>query len=769
MNTTQSVGNGQHPPEHPRPFFYVQPPPPPPPPPTHFPYQWHIQNMYNPYGFFPSSGYGYGYPFLPPNPYMEIPGYIVPQAQLYPADYRRLLTPHIPPTMAYHARRFRYQQNTLHREMMSSEVQTEPCSVMRDSENSRSTDTEQGAGSDSGLGGRAAQACNSGTNSQCPSARQEGREDELGTSKTRMTTPRSYLFQKEEVRIECQDMPSALKIIRSRETTAEPRPSRPDDLVHCDVWSVSSAEGVIPLYSSSVHEVGVLHNSICPEQNEVQCTPTFPDILLLGTSQSDSLPGVCDQPRRALCDNPEKDSKMIMKENTTYGKGIQRNSGVKEICLVKNLKNVRFKILRLPFESIHTREGQKQSESVWSVETLMPYYPTADWLTEKGTGSDSEHFSKRLSLEKVPENRMSSTVPDSPMQCSRRKCCKILKLPFVTHLESQRDESQWSVESIAPYVPSSCWLADFGNIYYYSKLPLTKEACSMPLRTDPKGELPVDQDGSGCPIASHASVASCTSKKKRCLHVGETDIKTCMEDKASSHILHETGKISTEKNMKRNCAQCLSKLYLHSCQRVKAIKDVNMGKKVLHSAHALSKLTCTACKNVAAKEARKSISPVMSTEEEEEMDENSVDEEDSNNEKRSCRSCKMNGRKREAQLKGQSELCTKLPAQKKMEKNSCRETGCTVCHKVQGQSHPDLVMECYEEHASRPDAGSYKELYQKTYQQKSQMHKPQARPPRKRGQYWPMNQRPGRNYYDGMDESFHRPSRGRGKRRGTRY
>ncbi|KAK1173959.1 hypothetical protein AOXY_G4206 [Acipenser oxyrinchus oxyrinchus] len=49
-----SVGNGQHPADHTRPFFYVQPSQP------YFPYQWHMQNPYNPYMGFPGSGYNYG-------------------------------------------------------------------------------------------------------------------------------------------------------------------------------------------------------------------------------------------------------------------------------------------------------------------------------------------------------------------------------------------------------------------------------------------------------------------------------------------------------------------------------------------------------------------------------------------------------------------------------------------------------------------------------------------------------------------------------------
>ncbi|KAG5849905.1 hypothetical protein ANANG_G00076640 [Anguilla anguilla] len=236
---------------HPRPFFFVQPSQP------FYPYQWPMPMPYNPYCGFPGLGYGMVMPPFQPNPYMEAPGYIVPQAQLHLADYRRMVNPHFPPTVAYHARRFRYQQNGAPRETANSEVQTEPPPLSR------------------------APAAKAGRRIRRPRpAVPDGPATPMG----------GYTCRSEEVRIECEASPSGLKIIRSHETTAESlsvaAAAPGGDLVRCDVWSVSSAEGVIPLYRSSAHEGdAVSRDPSCPAPEE-QCVASYPDILLMGGSPS---------------------------------------------------------------------------------------------------------------------------------------------------------------------------------------------------------------------------------------------------------------------------------------------------------------------------------------------------------------------------------------------------------------------------------------------------------------------------------------------------
>ncbi|CAL8343420.1 unnamed protein product [Merluccius merluccius] len=95
-------------------------------------YQWPMPFSYNPFTGFPAMGYGMAMPPFPPNPYLEAPGYMLPQPHLQQVNYRRFLHAQFPATNAPYQsqnqnRRFRAQHNvSAVRETVSSEVQTEP-------------------------------------------------------------------------------------------------------------------------------------------------------------------------------------------------------------------------------------------------------------------------------------------------------------------------------------------------------------------------------------------------------------------------------------------------------------------------------------------------------------------------------------------------------------------------------------------------------------------------------------------------------------------
>uniref|UniRef100_A0A8C5AH61 Uncharacterized protein n=1 Tax=Gadus morhua TaxID=8049 RepID=A0A8C5AH61_GADMO len=117
---SNSFGNGQpsRTPQHTRPFFYVQP--------ASQPYvpmyqHWHLNNPYNPYGM--PGGYNVGRPYGQPYPYMQYPGYVLPQQMMHPLDYRRMFEPRFhPPPWADMPRPPQQPQQ----EMACSEVQTDP-------------------------------------------------------------------------------------------------------------------------------------------------------------------------------------------------------------------------------------------------------------------------------------------------------------------------------------------------------------------------------------------------------------------------------------------------------------------------------------------------------------------------------------------------------------------------------------------------------------------------------------------------------------------
>ncbi|KAG5849906.1 hypothetical protein ANANG_G00076650 [Anguilla anguilla] len=97
-------------------------------------------------------------------------------------------------------------------------------------------------------------------------------------------------------------------------------------------------------------------------------------------------------------------------------------------------------------------------ESVWSVESLMPYVPSAEWMIQQGF---------------MQPEKIAAEVPveTSASQSEAAPALEISQEVAVVQGGSQR-ESVSSVDSLPPYLPSASWLADFGNVYYYSKLPL---------------------------------------------------------------------------------------------------------------------------------------------------------------------------------------------------------------------------------------------------------------------------------------------------------
>ncbi|XP_067109016.1 bucky ball [Osmerus mordax] len=94
-------------------------------------YQWNM----SPYGQYilPPSGLPSMRPYVTPYPYMQYPGYVIPQAPFQPMEYRRMYEPQFPQSAATygvssHQQYQQYQQRRVRREMTSSEMQTEPSS-----------------------------------------------------------------------------------------------------------------------------------------------------------------------------------------------------------------------------------------------------------------------------------------------------------------------------------------------------------------------------------------------------------------------------------------------------------------------------------------------------------------------------------------------------------------------------------------------------------------------------------------------------------------
>ncbi|XP_055032943.2 uncharacterized protein buc2l [Misgurnus anguillicaudatus] len=117
------------------------------------------------------------------------------------------------------------------------------------------------------------------------------------------------------------------------------------------------------------------------------------------------------------------------------------------------------KDLRLPFD---TQTCQLEA-SVWSVESLMPYVPSKEELIKNGlvTPQKSQH-------DAVPVGDNLHICRSSRPRSRNSSICR---------------------ESRTPYRPSTSWLADFGNVYYYSKLPALKQKLFSPEKKRHKSAL----------------------------------------------------------------------------------------------------------------------------------------------------------------------------------------------------------------------------------------------------------------------------------------
>nr|XP_023681003.1 uncharacterized protein LOC111850880 isoform X3 [Paramormyrops kingsleyae] len=568
------------PPPHLRPFFYVQPSQ------SYMPYQWPVPLPYNPYCGLPSFGYNmimppnlYGFP---PNPYMEAPGYIMPHAQLHLADYRRMLNPQVPPAVAYHARRFRCQHVMVPREMVSSEVQTEP--LLQETSNSQlscsSASCSAGThsmGSDSGKGS----GCTNASSSQdSESSSHPGKAESLDVDADLISTPPqasatpkgAYMFQWDQVQMGAEGSSLDSKTVPSSESVAESVQDSSGLLVQCDD-SISSSKGVIPLFSSSANDNTTTGQGVTCDsgKTEQQCLPSYPDILLVSGSPTSGTDlrlkavhnGGCETSAEQMATNKVTELEKVDGEVADHA------STLKEAC---------FKIVRLPFEMHYLEEVQEVESSVWSVEPLVP---SVEWMVQ-------HEFSEAEKVEKTeaPEGLNLNQTPTSPLES-----CPATPL--------------------SPYLPSASWLADFGNVYYYSKMPPSMQAHLSNFSSS--SEPPAVREKPTRDLRGHST----GGRTKKCMHVRG------MEGKGHVNLKNLLGQSlenvsSTADKGERNCPRCQAKADVSLGVNLKA---PSRSHRVTHLStgdpKSQARISCRCC---VGKVLRKGRSPNLSSQNREEME-----------------------------------------------------------------------------------------------------------------------------------------------------
>lgn len=435
---------------------------------------------------------------------MEPPGFIVPHTHLHLQDYRRMLNPQYYQTMAYHARRFRYQHSSPSREVTTTEVQTEPLVTTERTSTPSSNDTE----SSSVLPECSSSCYASSVPTSQPlspaSAVQKGdhspeQQDVVPSSTTRTPSNGGYVIQTEEVRIEVSH-------------------SFSQDMVQC----------------SSILQSHVLQDeTLClPADESEQTLQVCPDILLVGApSTGENIPALEE------CRNHSGTvtaASGVGSLDAACSKAMETRSE-KDASMVP--KNLHFKVVQLPFDPKYLDELRKMESTVWSMEEALISSP--DSLIPNGLGMESpdetlaavDESSVEMLLvreqaptkenvpviempplaeveledmvpavegkgdEMVPEAKicMMASVLEEPHMIKLTHTAEVSPPSNLLVLESSPDGTQHrqqmsvqdhqdtSFESLPAYLPSASWLADFDNVYCCSNMPAAPKKQNQPL------------------------------------------------------------------------------------------------------------------------------------------------------------------------------------------------------------------------------------------------------------------------------------------------
>ncbi|KAL6097549.1 uncharacterized protein ACO6RY_13068 [Pungitius sinensis] len=443
--------------QHHKPFFYIQPSQP------YMPMQWPVpvpmHVPYNPY----YPGLGYGLPMMPhyqPNPYMDPPAFVVPTTHLHLMDYRRMLNPQYYQTMAYHSRRFRYQQNSPSRETTSSEVQTEPLSAAQKAGPSGPGDAPVPAGLPTRKGGddhRSPGVSVKGLPSPAPSGQKSdpGADQKDAAPAPRKQPSGSFVFQTEEVRIECCSTPVGLQLLHE---TKEVSHSFTQD-------------------SGAVLRGWQDEESCVPGEQAEQALQACPDALAVGET-----PPATEEPESHDDDDDDDDSR------APACSAVQETSGEKDPS-----ETCPFKVVHLPFDPKYLDELWKMESTVWSMkETPSPSSESLIQNTRPESGDVTEDVAPAVQMTPVAEDEPEDMVTAAAAEerpgdqmAPEADACPVMDAPPAvadgSPLKADGNEHQdTSFESLPAYLPSTSWLADFDNVYYCSTMPPTPTKQSRP-------------------------------------------------------------------------------------------------------------------------------------------------------------------------------------------------------------------------------------------------------------------------------------------------
>ncbi|KAL0179813.1 hypothetical protein M9458_025255, partial [Cirrhinus mrigala] len=176
--------------------------------------------------------------------------------------------------------------------------------------------------------------------------------------------------------------------------------------------------------------------------------------------------------------------------------------------------------------------------SMWSVESMMPYVPPNEWMVENGF--------------LTPQKPLGSQIKSSGVLSTQH--CRINQSGIPTERMLQTGASTKhcsfnSLESHSPYRPSTSWLADFGNVYYCSKLPVVRQQPDLPEKRLPNMSHAISLQSSplrsgkntknqrrpaiGISDQKHCSFRTCECKAKSSSRLARSAKKCCLVSRST--------------------------------------------------------------------------------------------------------------------------------------------------------------------------------------------------------------------------------------------
>ncbi|CAK6964877.1 uncharacterized protein LOC121885001 isoform X1 [Scomber scombrus] len=463
--STQNPAPSSHPQHHvpAQPVFYVHAQHPPP----FFHYQWPMPFSYNPFTGFPGMGYGMVMPpFPPPHPYMEAPPYILPHPHIPPVDYRLLLhAPNAPYQNPNQTRRVRHPYSFPARETVNSEVQTEP--LQRGGGSPLvSTDSGHGAASSS-LSSSRSSLHKHGSPSSPPSSSHSTLKKQRSPKAKNHDLP-SRQKKKEDFEVDRTyssssikqgfniSHPTGLKTVQpciraTAETQNEPKDSLGKENAvfcrntHCNIWSVSSTDSLTPVCNSSQREDKVVK----------QRRLSVPDILMRwggGTPQA----AILKMTDKVLPQNEDQ----LLSSEVEYEKSVYQS--------LTETKNGPVVADGADAED----NAENDAEGILSSKDTEPVFPVG----LVGSVQHSLPYNDEL-LHSLNKSQKLHELENDSETNPHEETIEII--PYQTSFNSSHmkrmNESVWSVESLAPFVPKD-WLMQNSMFESEVIIEMTEEA-----------------------------------------------------------------------------------------------------------------------------------------------------------------------------------------------------------------------------------------------------------------------------------------------------